>query len=94
MPEQTTQTNQGYMQQPPFVITTKDHLYLEDMLSWNLCAAKKAHFFSEQVQDQEIKNAMHEMGTMHQRHYQMLLNHIGQHMQQGAGAMTRGGMPS
>lgn len=26
---------------PPAVISTKDHLYLEDMLNWNLLAMKK-----------------------------------------------------
>ena len=32
------------MTTPPPVISTKDHLYLQDMLNWNLLAMKKAHF--------------------------------------------------
>lgn len=35
------QNQQGIMQQPPAVISTKDALYLTDMLTWNLLACKK-----------------------------------------------------
>ena len=85
-----------HMQQPPFVISTKDHLYLQDMLSWNLVAVKKAHFFKQNVQDSEIKNAIHQMEIMHQRHYQILLNHMQQHLQstQNPSAMQTGDMQS
>ncbi len=34
------QQQQG-MTTPPPVISTKDHLYLQDMLNWNLLAMKK-----------------------------------------------------
>ena len=83
MNQQTQAQNQQqtFMQQPPMVISTKDHLYLDDMMSWNLNAAKKAHFFAQNVQDPEIKNAITQMALMHQRHYQTLLNHIHQHIQ-------------
>lgn len=33
--------NQQQSQMPPSVISTKDHLYLNDMLNWNLLAMKK-----------------------------------------------------
>ena len=72
---------QLFMQQPPFVISTKDLMYLEDMMSWNLNVVKKANFFAGQVQDQEIKNKLYEMCQMHENHYQKLLNHMHQHLQ-------------
>jgi hypothetical protein len=73
------QNQQGVMPQPPAVMTGKDHLYCQDMLSWNLLAMKKAHFFAEQCQDPEVKQAIEQAGQMHQRHYQMILGHIQKH---------------
>ncbi|MBM0066207.1 hypothetical protein [Alkalicoccobacillus gibsonii] len=76
--QQGTQSNQqqGFMQEPPQVISVKDHLYLNDMLSWNLLAMKKANFYASYCQDTEIKEAITQAGQMHQRHYERLLNHL------------------
>lgn len=38
------QQAQALMTQPPEIMSTKDHLYVNDMLSWNLLAMKKMHF--------------------------------------------------
>ncbi|MGZ4095606.1 MAG: hypothetical protein ACXVNQ_04475 [Bacteroidia bacterium] len=73
------QNQQGMMQQPPGIISTKDSLYLTDMMSWNLLSAKKANFFAQQCQDPQIKAEAEKCSQMHQRHYQQLLNHLGQH---------------
>ncbi|RAK18610.1 hypothetical protein B0I26_10930 [Anoxybacillus vitaminiphilus] len=70
------QNQQAAMQQPPQVISTKDSLYLTDMMSWNLLAMKKAHFFASQCQDREIVAAIERAGQMHQRHYQKILSHL------------------
>ncbi|RSD28343.1 hypothetical protein [Mesobacillus subterraneus] len=67
---------QGIMQTPPAVVSTKDALYLTDMLSWNLLAMKKAHFFAQHCQDQELKNEIEKCGQMHQKHYQTILSHL------------------
>ncbi|WP_026584719.1 hypothetical protein [Bacillus sp. J33] len=72
------QNQQGIMQQPPAVVSTKDSLYLTDMLSWNLLAFKKAHFYAQQCQDQELKVHFERCGQMHQRHYEQLLTHLNQ----------------
>lgn len=72
----TGQMAQSFMPHPPSVITTKDHLYLTDMLSWNLLAMKKAHFFAGQCQDKEIVQALDTVGKMHQRHYETILRHL------------------
>ncbi|WEG13751.1 hypothetical protein PU629_05130 [Pullulanibacillus sp. KACC 23026] len=82
MPQQMM--NQGQMMQPPSAITVKDHLYIEDMLSWNLLTVKKANFFAQQCQDQEVKQAIQKMVTSHERHYQRLLNHLQKEMSAGA----------
>ncbi|WP_227937527.1 hypothetical protein [Alkalihalobacillus deserti] len=67
---------QATFQTPPPVITTKDQLYLTDILSWNMIAMKKAHFFAQQCQDQEIKALLEKTGQMHQRHYEKILSHL------------------
>ncbi len=80
-PVNQNQANQQQQQQPimptpPAVVTTKDQLYITDMLSWNLLAMKKAHFFAQQSRDPEIKQALDRAGSMHQRHYERILQHL------------------
>lgn len=64
------------MAQVPEVVSTKDQLYITDMLSWNLNACKKAHFFVQNCQTPEIQSALEEAGQMHQRHYNKILTHL------------------
>ena len=70
------QAGQGVMNQPPTMVSTKDLLYLTDMLSWNLNAAKKAHFFAQQCTIPEIKTAIENACKMHERHYEKILTHL------------------
>ncbi|MCM2675525.1 hypothetical protein [Alkalicoccobacillus plakortidis] len=76
--QQGTQANQqqNFISEPPQVISTKDHLYINDMLSWNLLAMKKAYFYASNCQDAEIKEAINQAGQMHKRHYERLLTHL------------------
>ena len=76
------QTQQNQMPQAPNVITSKDLLYITDMMSWNLMAMKKAHFYESQCQIPEVSQAMKEICEMHERHYHKILNHLGNHQQQ------------
>jgi hypothetical protein len=81
MQAQNMNMQQGVMPEPPGVISTKDSIYLTDMMSWNLLAMKKAHFFAEHCQDPEIKALMERCGQMHQSHYSKILNHMNVHLQ-------------
>ncbi|RIW38903.1 hypothetical protein D3H55_00690 [Bacillus salacetis] len=76
MQQQQNNQQQGAMQQPPQVLTTKDSLYLNDMLSWNLLAMKKAYFAAGHCQDAELKAEINKCGEMHQRHYEQILSHL------------------
>lgn len=67
---------QQLMPQPPNVLSRKDELYVTDMLSWNLTAMKKCHFYANQCQDNDIKQALNKAGQMHQRHYEQLLQQL------------------
>ena len=71
-----TQTQSPVFMQPPQVITTKDCLYLKDMLSWELIAMKKCYHTAQECMDPQIKQAIDKAGQMHQHHYQMLLKHL------------------
>ncbi|MFX3616900.1 MAG: hypothetical protein ACE3JK_05205 [Sporolactobacillus sp.] len=76
--------------QPPEILSTKDLLYIEDMLSWNLQAIKKAHYYATMCQDRDIVQAMNRTCQLHTKHYQDILNHLGKHAQtvsQTGGAM-------
>jgi hypothetical protein len=83
------QQQQQAMMQPPNVITSKDQLYLTDMLSWNLPAMKKAHFFASQCQNQEVKSHLEQVGQMHQQHYQKILTHLQTGQQPSAGSQLQ-----
>lgn len=74
--QQQNMQQQSTMPQPPNVISTKDHLYLKDMMSWNLGAMKKAYFFSQTCQDPDVKTVLDEAWQMHARHYEQLLTHL------------------
>ena len=79
---QPTQFQQNQFQQaqiipePPRVISPKDHLYLQDAMSWELTAMKKCFHFSREAMDPEIKTALDRTGQLHMNHYLRLLNHV------------------
>ncbi|MCY8540591.1 hypothetical protein P9D53_20235 [Bacillus haynesii] len=79
------QHQQG-MTTPPQVISTKDHLYLQDMLNWNLLAMKKAHFMADQCQDQSLKTELDRVGQMHHHHYNVILEQLRQNQTQNPSA--------
>ncbi len=69
-------TNNVTLKQPPNIVSTKDMLYIEDMLSWNLGAAKMARDYASKVQDQEIKQGFEAAYQMHKNHYDRLLQFL------------------
>ncbi|MFS0780284.1 hypothetical protein [Bacillus sp. 1P06AnD] len=74
--QQPNALTQDIFQEPPAVTTTKDALYLTDMMNWNLIAAKKAGLFAANCQDPEIKQTIIELGKMHERQYNRFLQHL------------------
>lgn len=65
--------NQQVMKQPPNVLSTKDLLYIEDMLNWNLALAKQARHYMMEVADPDIKQQLDKVAVMHKKHYDQLL---------------------
>lgn len=64
------------MKQPPNVISSKDMNYIEDMLAWNMNAAKTARDAASKVTDQEIKDELQRTYQMHKKHYDQLLSYL------------------
>jgi hypothetical protein len=88
-PNINMQNQQIMYQQPPAVISSKDSMYLTDMLSWNLLVMKKAHFYAQNCQDQQLKAAFDRCGQMHQRHYEKILSHLSSQNQTSIGSMQQ-----
>ncbi|KFZ41023.1 MULTISPECIES: spore coat protein [Thermoactinomyces] len=59
-------------------ISTKDLSYLSDEMSWELLAMKKCNHFAQECQDEQVRQLLHQVGQMHQNHYEMLLNQLQQ----------------
>ena len=58
------QYQSGYrMNEPPEIITNKDLLYLQDALSWELLASKKAHHYATECQDPQIRQQLEILPT-------------------------------
>ncbi|RYM06202.1 hypothetical protein EWH99_03730 [Sporolactobacillus sp. THM7-7] len=88
--QQQDQQTQKNAAQPPDILSTKDLLYAEDILSWNLNVIKKAHAYTSMCQDKEVSQAMKRTCQLHMRHYQLILGHLEKHMQKTTG-MAGGG---
>lgn len=55
-------------------ISGKDLTYLSDEMSWQLLAMKRCHHYSQHVQNPQLKQAIEQVGQMHQRHFEELLS--------------------
>lgn len=53
------------MNKVPNIISTKDLSYICDMFQWNFTAAKKSLHYSNEVNDEEIKNELENIYEMH-----------------------------
>lgn len=58
------------------LLSEKELLYIKDFLSWELLAMKKCHEAASNCQDPQIKQAIEQVGSKHQQHYNTLLSHL------------------
>ncbi|PPA70120.1 hypothetical protein [Jeotgalibacillus proteolyticus] len=65
-------------------LSTKDAMYLEDILAWNLLAAKKIHFAATQCQTPQVKEELEAACRMHSTHYEMITNFLASNTQSSA----------
>lgn len=57
-------------------LSTKDFNYLKDHMSWELLAAKKCAHFAQECQDKQVAELINQVGMMHERHYNTLLQYV------------------
>ena len=62
------------MEKVPTIISTKDLSYICDMFNWNFTMAKKAIFYSKEVNDEEISNEFNSIYFMHKQIMEELIN--------------------
>ncbi|MGZ4030775.1 MAG: hypothetical protein ACXVDJ_01200 [Tumebacillaceae bacterium] len=72
MKQQIQQQYQGQYSQ----LSTKDFNYLKDHMSWELLAAKKCAHFAQECQDPQIAQLINQVGLMHERHFNTLLQYV------------------
>ena len=58
----------------PAVISCKDLDYLSDIYNWNFNACKLANHFAKLVQDEQIKEMLNKVASMHKEHSKVVLN--------------------
>lgn len=68
------QQQQVMMTEPPKMISTKDHLYLKDAMSWELTSMKCCYHFAREARDPEVQMLLDRTGQMHLNHYLRLLD--------------------
>ena len=69
---------QAMYPEPPKMVSTKDLLYLSDMLSWNLLASKKMDWIAQSCQLPDIKKECEAAQQMHTKHYDEILKFLKQ----------------
>lgn len=72
MKQQIQQQYQGVYSQ----LSTKDFNYIKDHLSWELLAAKKCAHYANECQDPQIAQLINQVGQMHERHYNALMQYL------------------
>jgi predicted metal-dependent phosphoesterase TrpH len=72
MSNQTTKTQDRNM------ITEKEHLYIKDMLSWELLAMKKCKDAATQCNDPQFAQLINGIGLKHEQNYLNILSKLPQ----------------
>lgn len=62
------------MNNVPFIISTKDIAYIQDMLNWSITTIKTYNMFYDKISDEKIKKQLKKLITNHKSHYRLLLN--------------------
>lgn len=65
------------MDKVPNMIYTKDLDYLNDMFNWHLIAGRKARFYSENIEDEEISQKLDDVYEMHKNICNKIANILG-----------------
>ena len=68
-------------------LSAKELSYINDILSWELLAAKKCSQYAGQETNPVHKNVFFSTGTMHQQNYTNVLSYVDQFIKKHGGQM-------
>ncbi|HEY3364362.1 MAG TPA: hypothetical protein VGK74_04860 [Symbiobacteriaceae bacterium] len=75
-------------------LTEKDLAYIKDTMSWELVACKKAFQYAHQTLEPECRSLMFRIAEEHQRNFERILQHMGEHVSQSVQASISGAQPT
>lgn len=61
------------MKEVPTIVSTKDLLYIDDMLSWNFTTIKKINHYIEEIVDEDVSNLLNDVVNKFIEHYSEIL---------------------
>lgn len=74
-------------------LTEKDLSYMKDAIYWEMLACKKAYQYAHQTLEPECRQVMFQVAEQHQKNYEAIVQHLGEHVQQSVQCAVGGAQP-
>ena len=65
------------MKKVPYMLSTKDTSYIEDMFNWNITAYQKCEEYLKKVTNKELQSELKKISKMHYKNCDNLVKYIG-----------------
>lgn len=65
------------MKKVPYMLSTKDTSYIEDMFNWNITAYQKCKEYLKKVTNKELQSELKKISKMHYKNCDKLVKYIG-----------------
>lgn len=65
------------MKKVPYMLSTKDTSYIEDMFNWNIIAYQKCEEYLKKVTNKELQSELKKISKMHYKSCDKLVKYIG-----------------
>ena len=65
------------MKKVPYMLSTKDTSYIEDMFNWNITAYQKSEEYLKKVTNKELQSELKKISKMHYKNCDKLVKYIG-----------------
>ena len=65
------------MKKVPYMLSTKDTSYIEDMFNWNITAYQKCEEDLKKVTNKELQSELKKISKMHYKNCDKLVKYIG-----------------
>lgn len=65
------------MKKVPYMLSTKDTSYIEDMFNWNITAYQKYEEYLKKVTNKELQSELKKISKMHYKNCDKLVKYIG-----------------